>query len=60
MTDDIEECLKVVLQALRKCDLPASEFMTWCRGMLEKDRVGFICEEQLKALQADLEASGSK
>jgi hypothetical protein len=60
MTDDIEECLKVVIQALRKCDLPASELMAWCRGMLKKDRVGFICEEQLKALQADLEASGSE
>jgi hypothetical protein len=60
MTDDIEECLKVVIQVLRKCDLPASELLAWCRGMLKKDRVGFICEEQLKALQADLEASGSK
>jgi hypothetical protein len=60
MTDDIEECLKVVIQALRKCDLPASELLAWCRGMLKKDRVGFICEEQLKALQADLEASGPK
>jgi hypothetical protein len=60
MTDDIEECLKVVLQALRKSDLPASELLAWCRGMLKKDRVGFICEEELKALQADLEASGSK
>jgi hypothetical protein len=60
MTDDIEECLKVVIQAVRKCDLPASESIAWCRGMLKKDRVGFICEEQLKALQADLEPSGSK
>jgi hypothetical protein len=60
MTDDIEECLKVVIQALRKSDLPASELLAWCRGMLKKDRVGFICEEELKALQADLEASGSK
>lgn len=60
MTDDIEECLKVVIQAVRKCDLPASELMAWCRGMLKKDRVGFICEEELKALQHDLEASRSK
>ena len=60
MTDDIEECLTVVIQALRNCDLPPSELLAWCRGMLEKDRVGFICEEQLKKLQADLEASRSK
>jgi hypothetical protein len=60
MTDDIEECLTVVIQALQKCALPASELLAWCRGMLKKDRVGFICEGQLKALRADLEASGSK
>jgi len=60
MTDDIEECLKVVIQALRKCDLPASKLILWCRDMLEKDRVGFICEEELKTLRHDLEASRSK
>ena len=36
MTDDIEECLKVVIQALRKCDLPAAELVAWCRDMLKK------------------------
>ena len=60
MTDDIEECLKVVIQAIRKCDLPASELVAWCRDMLKKDRVGFICEKELKALRHDLEASRSK
>jgi hypothetical protein len=60
MTDDVEECLKVVIQALRKCDLPTSKFIAWCREMLKKDRVGFICQEELKALQHDLEASRSK
>ena len=60
MTDDIEECLKVVLQALRKCDLPASMLITWCRDMLKKDRVGFICQEELKALRHHVEASRSE
>ncbi len=60
MTDDIEDCLKVVIQALRKCDLPSSELIAWCRDMLKKDRVGFICEEELKALRHDLEASRSE
>jgi hypothetical protein len=60
MTEDIEERLTVVIRSLRKCDLPASELTAWCRDMLTKDRVGFICEEQLKALQHDLEASRSK
>lgn len=56
MTDDVEECLKVVIQALRKCNLPTSELIAWCREMLKKDRVGFICQEELKALRHDLEA----
>ena len=60
MTDDIEKCLKLVIQALRKCDLPASGLIAWCQDMLQKDRVGFICEEELKALRHDLEASRSK
>jgi hypothetical protein len=60
MTDDIEECLKVVIQAVRNCDLPASELIAWCRDMLQKDRVGFICEKELKSLRHDLEASRSK
>ncbi|MHC4178306.1 MAG: hypothetical protein ACYSWU_12415 [Planctomycetota bacterium] len=60
MTDDIEECLTVVIGALRKCDLPASKLTAWCRDMLKKDRVGFICEEELKALRHDLEASRSE
>ena len=30
MTEDIENCLNVVLEALRKCDLPAAEVIAWC------------------------------
>ena len=59
MTDDIEECLKVVIEALQKCDLASSELVAWCRDMLKKDRVGFICEKEVKALRHDLEASWS-
>jgi hypothetical protein len=59
MTDDIEECLKVVIQALRNGDRPAGELTAWCRDMLQKDRVGFICEKELKSLRHDLEASRS-
>jgi len=60
MTDDIEECLKVVIQAVRNGDLPASELTAWCRDMLRKDRVGFICEKELQSLRHDLEASRSR
>jgi len=48
MTEDIEDCLKVVLEALRKCDLPAAEVIGWCSAMLESDRVGFIAREPLQ------------
>ena len=51
MTDDIEDCLKVVLEAVRKCDLPAAEVIAWCSAMLENDRVGFIACEPLQALR---------
>ena len=51
MTDDVEACLQVVITALRKCDLPADEVIAWCAGMLQRDRVGFICDKELRALQ---------
>jgi hypothetical protein len=51
MTEDIEDCLNVVLEALRKCDLPEAEVIAWCLAMLENDRVGFIAREPLEALR---------
>ena len=51
MTGNIEECLQVVIKALKQCDLPADDVTAWCAGMLKKDRVGFICDEGLRALQ---------
>ena len=51
MTEDIEDCMNVVLEALTKCDLPASEVITWCSAMLESDRVGFIAREPLQSLR---------
>ena len=59
MADDIEECLEVVTRALRECDLPAGRLIAWCREMLAKDRVGFICTEALQTLRHRLEASRS-
>jgi hypothetical protein len=47
MTDDIKECLQVVIKALRKCDPPADEVVAWCAAMVTKDRVGFICDTEL-------------
>ena len=50
MTPDIEDCLAVVLKALEKCELPASEAIAWCSAMLDNDRVGFIARESLQSL----------
>ena len=60
MSDDIEECLQVVIKALRKCDLPARDVTAWCAGMLKKDRVGFICDESLGALRNRFDALPSE
>lgn len=59
MTDDIEECLQVVIKALKKCNLSASEVIAWCSAMLENDRVGFICDRELKSLRQHFEAATS-
>jgi len=57
MTDDIEACFRPLLKALHKCDLPAAEVIVWCAEMLKTDRVGFICDQELRALRQRLEAS---
>jgi hypothetical protein len=57
MTDDIEECLTVVMKALKKCDLPADEVATWCSAMLENDRVGCIAREPLQSLRKRFQAA---
>ena len=59
MTDDIEECLTVVIKALGKCDLPTNEIHAWCSSMLDTDRVGFICEGKLKSLRKHIDPSAS-
>ncbi len=59
MTDEIEECLSVVITALKKCDLPASEVIAWCAEMLKKDRVGFLCDKEIGALRDQLKGAGS-
>jgi hypothetical protein len=51
MTDDIENCLKVVIEALTKGDVPAKEVIAWCTAMRTSDRMGFIAEKPLEALR---------
>jgi hypothetical protein len=50
MTEDIEDCLRVVCKALKKCDLPADEVLAWCSAMHKNDRLGFIAQEPLPSL----------
>ena len=51
MTEDVEACVRVVLKALQKCDLPAAEIAAWCTTMLANDAVGFIAREPLESLR---------
>lgn len=60
MTGEIEECLQVVISALRKCDLPIGEVIAWCKAMLQSDRVGFIWDDELRALRKRAESARSK
>jgi len=57
MTDEVKECLQVVLEALSKCDLPADEAAAWCTQTIAGDSVGFVCDEELKKLRRQFEAS---
>ncbi len=57
MSDDIEECLQIVINTLKKCNLPTDELIAWCTAMLKKDRVGFICDTELQNLRKQLESS---
>jgi hypothetical protein len=58
MTEDIEDCLSVVIGACKRCDLPAVEILRWCTAMLDNDRVGFISRKPLEALQKRLQKDG--
>jgi uncharacterized Zn finger protein len=58
MTDDIEGCLRVVVKALRRGDLPAADVVAWCSAMLANDQVGFIARKPLQALRDHFQAAG--
>jgi hypothetical protein len=60
MTDDLEDCLGVVLKALGKSDLPAAEIIAWCSAMLDNDRVGFIAQKPLESLRTRFQAAAAR
>jgi hypothetical protein len=51
MTEEIEDCLRPVIEAVAKCDLPGDEVIAWCSTMLDTDRVGFIARKSLESLR---------
>ena len=60
MTDDIEDCLSVVIKNLKKSELPAVEVVAWCSAMVENDRVGCIASEPLESLRKHFQAAASQ
>jgi hypothetical protein len=57
MTGDVEACMKVVIEAVTKSDLPADEVLAWCSALLKADRMGFIARGPLEALRRRVEAN---
>lgn len=49
MTDDISECLKPVIQAVKAAG--GGEAVQWAGEMQQADRVGFICDKELAELR---------
>src|SRR5262245_18340473 len=60
MTEEIEDCLGVVIKGLKKCDLPANEVVGWCAAMMANDRVGFIARESLESLRQRYQQSATR
>jgi hypothetical protein len=55
MTDDIEDCIKVVIKALKKKNTcPPEDIIDWCAAMSMKDRIGFICDEEIQNLRESI------
>jgi len=50
MTDDIEDCLRVVIKELKSSSLPVEAKTAWAKNMQRADRTGCICDEELGAL----------
>jgi hypothetical protein len=60
MMEEIEDCLSMVLDALRKCDLAPHKIIAWCSAMLTSDRVKFIAEEDLQSLRSNARSAAAE
>ena len=55
MTDDIEECLKVVIKPSRSATCRRAKSSRGARRWSKSDRVGCICDQELRALRDHFE-----
>jgi uncharacterized Zn finger protein len=60
MTEDIQDCLSVVIESLSQSDLAANEVIAWCEAMRASDRVGFVAEKPLEALRERVQTSAPR
>ena len=59
MTEDIEDCLSVLLDVLAQSGMPVDAGMAWCQAMLDSDRVGFIARQPLESLRRRLQSTAA-
>ena len=59
MAYDIEDCLQVVVHALKKCRLPSEDILAWCKAMAKADRLKCIYDRELEQLRNHFRPSGS-
>jgi hypothetical protein len=50
MVGDIEDCLRVVIQAVKLSDLPGKSVKAWVQDLKHAECVDFICDEDLETL----------
>lgn len=55
MRQELENCMKIAILAVRKSDLLKSEILNWTEKMLAADRVQFICHFDLEELKRDFQ-----
>lgn len=60
MTEDIEDCLSVVITAVEKSDLPAADVLTWCSAMTANNNVGFVAEKELQSLRSHFQSAAAR
>jgi len=50
MLDQIEACLRVVLEAVEQSSLPPAQKTRWLAELKHADRLQMICEREIKRL----------